>query len=692
MSSISPFFALPSTSRSQPNSWKPTVLWGAGALVRGSDKRRDIRRSVNETSLSATLDGVRVDLLDVSAHGMSLRLPASLGASSSGEIDLEMLQGDVAIGRVALRLTHASPTESGTRVGGFIVGTEILPSGKTAAPKAGDVVDIRDEALRSRVLEHLASRSIQAAMRCESGATIDGVVQTGLDSSLIFRPKGEFVALPDGEQVSVEVTLNGTELVLEAIARATEPGVCVLSPITRILSVCRRRCERVELVPGIATLSWENPLDGDSTVSARVVDLSTEGLAIALPASSRQLLPAGPSSLTLRVRKTRMTLLGEVHSVRVGKDGSTLVGLRVKPLHHNDRLRLGRICQELRFPNLVSRRQADPSEIEELFRSSGYLDLRDGTAPSKTWHESPGDESLGIDLVHRAESGALLGHLSCTRIYPRTWLYHQLATVGLRRDRVAYPLYIQLMDWISTLTEGEGYALAYFDQHKSWHQTMLGAFTRWTASEALSLVAPLDRFEPAPDGRHRETSSLPKVIVREAEPADLPFASALARAHLPPLLADGLHFGASSMTAATLCREHEAFGLERSRTTLVVEAGGEIVGVAACETGAASLSLFNILNMAHVFFHELVAPGVARAAQGALLKSVRDFYGARGIALPLIVSPAGNTHYAEDAGLVHAETMGAWVTSSGGLKQWRNYIHFEMGGRAHRGRRQEKNK
>jgi hypothetical protein len=219
---------------------------------------------------------------------------------------------------------------------------------------------------------------------------------------------------------------------------------------------------------------------------------------------------------------------------------------------------------------------------------------------------------------------------------------------------------------------------------------MLAEFTRWAGSESLSLVAPLDRFERMTGFIPGQPSAASNVVVREARTDELELTAALARSHLPPLLADALHFHAPSMSARALCAEHSAFDLDRGRTTLVVELDGSIAGAAVCETGAASLSLFNILNMAHVFFRDLLAPSRARVVQAVLLNRVQSFYADRGVTLPLIVSPAGNTQFASEAGLAHAEIMGAWVTSFGGLKQWRNYIHFEMGGLAQRGRRQEK--
>jgi hypothetical protein len=65
---------------------------------------------------------------------------------------------------------------------------------------------------------------------------------------------------------------------------------------------------------------------------------------------------------------------------------------------------------------------------------------------------------------------------------------------------------------------------------------------------------------------------------------------------------------------------------------------------------------------------------------------VLEFYRERTDAQPLIVAPAGNAQFAAGAGLVSAETMGVWTASLGGIKQWRNYVHFSLGELAQRRR------
>src|SRR5262249_18350008 len=131
------------------------------------------------------------------------------------------------------------------------------------------------------------------------------------------------------------------------------------------------------------------------------------------------------------------------------------------------------------------------------------------------------------------------------------------------------------------------------------------------------------------------------VRLRPARARDRSFITRLARDSLPALTADALDLHEHSVTTATLCPEHAAVGLVRSRRGLVAEVNGQAVGAALCESGSPRLSLFNILNMAFVFFSPALGAQARASVQAALLASARDFYARRGIANPVIVVPTG---------------------------------------------------
>jgi hypothetical protein len=233
---------------------------------------------------------------------------------------------------------------------------------------------------------------------------------------------------------------------------------------------------------------------------------------------------------------------------------------------------------------------------------------------------------------------------------------------------------------VLALSGGQGCAIAYFNQAKRWHQTMLADFVRWTGSASMSTIASLDRLEPVSPtfgSEYRRADA----IVRPARRQHRALITEIARSCLPPLVADALDLHEHSVVTAVLSPEHAAAGLQRGRTGFVVEADGQIVGAALCETGSRSLSLFNILNTAFVFFREGSRPARDPSVQASLLSSVRAFYARRGISDPIIVVPTGLLSSPDEAGLSVVESMGLWAASSDGLRQWRNYIHLQLGAR-----------
>jgi hypothetical protein len=663
----------------------PVHLFGSRPATSRAERRSEVRFDARQASVTATVNGVSAELIEVSKSGLSVRVPVlAAGGQSRAEVCVELRQNDVAIATVALRVLRSRHEGDAAVLGGRIERSEVISSGRSPLPRSGDVIEIRDPALRADVIEKLLSQVGPSIARLESGTSVEAVLKAGSKDPKVLALRSEALdASLLGQFVSVEVALFDCRFVLEATLVERRGDEWLLSPLLRVLSLSRRLCERVSVPVNGGSLAWGDVLDPERTVQVRVLDISPVGMAVELP--SGELLPPPPVPATLCLGANRFRVLVEAHRSERTADGATIVGLRLHPLRPADLIRIGRLCESIRFPNLVRRRTVPPGAVLDLMQKSGYLALRDGTGPDRAWHDSTGDESLAVDSVFRSDGGTALGHFSCARIYPKTWILHQLATVGLRRDRVAYPLYLQLMDWIATLAGNEGYALAYFNQERSWHQVLFASFVRWVGSESLSMIADLDRFEP-------RSESIPPAVevaglsVREARPEDLPFAAGLARAKLPALVCDALHLHESSIATQNLCQEHTAAGLSRTRTTFVVEAQRELLGVAICETGAGHLSLFNILNMAHVFFREPVAPATARAAQALLFGRVQAFYRERGGVQPLIVAPAGNARFASGAGLERAETMGVWAASLEGIKQWRNYLHFCLGSLARRKR------
>ncbi|HEX4336869.1 MAG TPA: hypothetical protein VH062_13210 [Polyangiaceae bacterium] len=655
----------------------------AANAVLGADlgRRENVRWPGAVAPFEAWTGTDRVAIADFSFDGLGIVLPP--GKWPGGiNLELELRTARLPFARVVLEVTHATPSNSGSLLGGKL--TESLPirSG-IELPGMGDSVEVKDSAVRRTLLSRLGRARAAALVHSSRDAASLGSIRTvTLDGPTpLLTVAVDDLDLEVNERVVLDVTLFGGSFSVRGVAARVESDQLTVD-VTAIYSVGRREHERVRLKERQATLEWRHPLDPSCWVSTPVVDLSPRGLGVVLSAVPRLLLPPPSVPLLLRLGGVQIPILAEVRHTAVEADGAVRVGLRIAAQIASDAAYLARACQAARFPMLVPRAQIASESVDDLLRSSGYLALRDRTDPAPGWHAPGANEQLTVDLVYQGNAGKPVAHGSYLRLYPNTWLFHQLATIGFRRASAAYPLYVQAAEWALALSDEQVYGLSYFDQGKSWHQTMLGEFQSWLGSDSLSSITSLDRLE-------RLSTPVPqppptRALTREALPSEHAFVSCLARSFLPGLVADGLCITESTVSTQDLCSQHALAGLERQRTALVVEIDGRLEAAALCETGSRTLSLFNILNIAHVFVRTDSAPNRSREAQGALLRGVLEFYRARGVTDPLVATPHGSVWFPEDAGLTITESMGCWVASREGLKQWKNYIHFALGSFHHR--------
>jgi hypothetical protein len=657
--------------------------WEIPGPVGGSRQRRQARRPPENAALSAHWGERAIELLDVSESGIGLLAPLLTDAESPvrafDTLVLELREAEVPIGRLTLRVAHAARVGERIHIGGLVERLDVVPTGRAPLPEAGDILEISDAGLERKIMQRVAAQPRAVTLELGSGEHVRGMLEGGPGEPNLFAFHGAAEAalepLASGP-VSLAVSLHDSDFLLDGRLDVAAGGECSIE-LSRVLSLSRRRHERVRMPPGVAWLEWTDPLLPSRHITAEVIDLTPRGAAVRLSASQRVLFPAPPVALTLRIGDQAIRVTGEVQNYRELVDGR-VIGLALTPVTPLAGGRLTAFCRQHRFPSLRDRSQVASSDVLHLMRASGYLQLRDGTelTPGAAWQAGTGDGGLAENIVFQSNSGSLLGHMSCLRVYETSFLLQELATVGLRRGKIAYPLYMRHLEWVASQVNDSGYLLAYFNQQKSWHEALFGDFVRWAGSEGLSLIVDLERLEahvdcPVESGPAR---------VRAALVEELAYVAKLARSQLPSLYADGIALDAEKLARRELCESYGRLGLERSRTVLVVELDGRVVGAALCDTGPCDLSLFNLLNLAHVFVLDGLRPAQARAAQRALLARVREFYAERCIKDPLVVSPKGRMRFASDAGLHIAETMGGWIVSLGGLRQWRNFMHFTVGG------------
>ncbi len=401
-----------------------------------------------------------------------------------------------------------------------------------------------------------------------------------------------------------------------------------------------------------------------------------------------ELVVTGLTGAELSLRRHRASLLvmdGDVDltldcavSFRgFGNVGETRLQLHVAPEH---RSMLAHAFARCKFPRLHDRGAFAAAAVIELFRSSRYLDLRAGESrPTPSWCRPEFAGDLSVDRVYQAEDGALLGHVSVTRAYSRTWLGHQLSTLKGHPEsgacRVA--LYNHFAS-VPQLFDGrdEVYLLGYYDRSLRWHQLFFEGFVAWLGDARRATLVGFDRFEPLERAGSVEDPDPGELVIEPLAAAELGDAVALVRAQLPELAHEAFDIAEDRLVTEHLHPAYAERGVERGRRVLGVRERGELVGVALCETGSVDLSLFNLFNLAQLYFRVGPdrRPAISRAAQVGLVRAVRGFYAARGIDDPVIVAPPGQFVEPAAAGLRLDETMGCILWSGASLELYPDYL------------------
>jgi hypothetical protein len=197
-------------------------------------------------------------------------------------------------------------------------------------------------------------------------------------------------------------------------------------------------------------------------------------------------------------------------------------------------------------------------------------------------------------------------------------------------------------------------------------------FVPWVNDPALSVVVEWDCFERA-DVCDDAAPIAPAVStdyrVGPLEPPELEAATALVRSQLPSLMSDALDLQPERLDCPALNGD-----VSRARSAIAVRSSRGLLGVALCESGPASASLFNLLNVAQLFL-----PDAPPGASDALLCAVLGHYTERGIERPLLFALPGTVSPERQPALRFRERMGAIAHGGAGLMQYESYICVQMG-------------
>jgi hypothetical protein len=343
-----------------------------------------------------------------------------------------------------------------------------------------------------------------------------------------------------------------------------------------------------------------------------------------------------------------------------------------------DRVKLARAYSQFRFPRLHDRGALESHRVVELFEESGYLDLREteSDGPSAAWCRPDFAHKVSVDTIYQATDSTLLGHVSVTRAYSRTWLGHQLATLKGHPESAACreALYHHFATIPVVMDGAENiYLLGYYNPELRWHQLFFEGFVNWVGDLDRVAILPFDRFEPSDsDAPAIRTPPPPGIDIRRGTADDVPAAVALIRDLMPDLALNAFDITEEHLITEHLHPSYKDSAVERSRQAIVAYQDGVLVGVALCEFGSPDLSLFNLLNLAQVYAVKRTHPGIS----AALFSAVRELYASRGIYDPVLVAPPSRCKNPGAAGLRLDETMGCIIWAGETLEQYQSYVQF----------------
>ena len=546
-------------------------------------------------------------------------------------------------------------------IGGF--------QGEAVARQPRNAFLLQDPGILSTVLASAVSRQVPLQLTvgdfCEE-VHAERVEEPG--ELVVSLPAG---SLPESASAVAELRLFGVTFRVEGELVSRSRAL----PQEATFRARRLRCLELRytarLEPSVAaSLQWSDA-PSEEAYEARVLDFTPDGVRVELSSA----LPGERFAARLKVGAAFVDGMATARQSDALGQKSRTHGLEFAS--NAGRKSLVDAYFSCRFPSLHLRRTLEPEAVRDLLVHSGYSALRPGTEIAADWLQLDADD-VSRDFVHRGEDGALVGHVSVMRLFSKTWLSHQFATIPSHPETgsARLALYLATSSFPVLMDGPDVTVLGYYDRSKRWHQVFTEAFVRWIGDERLAVIIELDRFErtagiPAPAAVRPAN-----VDIGPVTPSERVKATAIARGHLPRLYADGMDLEPDLLTTAQAHPAYARYDLERGRTTLALRVDGRLVGVACCEYGSRALSLFNLTNMAQIFLH--AGAPVAVPAQLALLSAVREFYAARGVLDPLVVAPPGTLAAEEEPGTHLAERMGCVVNSGRVQPQYESFLRFRF--------------
>ncbi|MBI2608318.1 MAG: PilZ domain-containing protein [Deltaproteobacteria bacterium] len=442
------------------------------------------------------------------------------------------------------------------------------------------------------------------------------------DSSCIKTGDTMTVSFQAGGQVYSFVT---------TIVSMTSHEQFLTSYPSKISKMGRRKCPRYAIPKDIHFfISFSDPQDTSTKMTGRVIDFNTTGLRFKLDQHKLKLSQyKSPIMYTLHLSpKKIIQVKGEVKHEIVHND-SYYYGLSFLNLKLSEQQELFQYILDTFYPSLTHRWEVEFDKFWGLLEDSGYLGEKDSVffqgmqcQAQKVWGTLAKDPfKISQDLVY-VRNGKPLGTISATRLYEKSWLFHQLAVhpKNIAEGTVHADLYLGAFGDFILNNPHIDFLMGFYNIHNTWHRKFFDYFGQTASDASKFYVEHFHLFEPLiPESPYVDPSYPWELATAVGE--EKKWILKHIQKCVPMIIQEACNLDATSFEIPKTRKTYIEKGLARDRKLLILKKDREIVAFALLENATTGINIFNLLDQAFLFYLE-ETPQI----QTLLVKGVMNHY------------------------------------------------------------------
>ena len=283
-----------------------------------------------------------------------------------------------------------------------------------------------------------------------------------------------------------------------------------------------------------------------------------------------------------------------------------------------------------RYPSLdFDYRDEDHKKIWDLFKDSGYLDIKDPSGfddvydySQKTWLcLSKAGSKLSRRILIR-ENERILAHLQMDRLYPHTWYMHHLAIAPDVFKTISNDIYAVTSDVF--FAEKSMFVLTLTDIKKKWNQKNYYDFIKNYPFPEHHDTKSFHLFEIDLEKKFNFTTNA-EIVVSQANKYNLKTIQNFLKNNLPAIVNDAYSYS-DDLLLEKFNEEANRCGLVRKRLFWVAKKENSIVGFAQLEVSLSGINILSYFDMIYIYFTQEVSPSERENIRDMLLATAIDYY------------------------------------------------------------------